>query len=193
MKKIFSTMALVAAVSLVGAGTASALTITVEGDTIDVGNLDSLIAWDYVHPPSDANEIDWINQELGDNFVSEESFEKIEDMNWYQVDGFSTYYAHALTFEASHYLIKTGNPYEQYSFLFENNPLFSWAVIDLSAMSTALNFDPEVINIGALSHIAQVNTQDTPPVTPVPEPGTMLLFGAGLAGLAGLGLRRRKD
>lgn len=35
------------------------------------------------------------------------------------------------------------------------------------------------------------NHGDKPPMNPVPEPATMLLFGAGIAGLAGAMLRKK--
>jgi hypothetical protein len=164
----------------VHAGSAQALTIN--SGAINVGGLDTLLTAAYVHPPSDANQISWMESFLGIEVVE---FLKIEDMAWIPVDGSTTMFAHALTMDPgpTNYLIKTGTPYNQYSFLYENNPAYNWAVIDLALWGPALGLG-DVINIGALSHISQVN--------PIPEPTTMLLFGTGLAGLAGLGRRRMK-
>ncbi|MFH7320724.1 PEP-CTERM sorting domain-containing protein [Desulfurivibrio sp. D14AmB] len=75
-------------------------------------------------------------------------------------------------------LVKDGN----------NNP--GWYLFDLTAAGwdgmEVLQFDGFWAGgPGSISHIALYGES-----TPVPEPATMLLFGAGLAGLAGLGRRR---
>jgi hypothetical protein len=179
MKRKLLLIFLLALMSVTGAG--SALALTINAGAINVGDLDQLLAAEYVHPPSDANQISWMENYLG---IEVFAFAKIEDMNWTPVDGFTSIFAHPLTIDPSHYLIKTGTPYNQYSFLFQNNPESNWAVIDLALWGPELGIS-NLINIDALSHISQIN--------PIPEPATMLLFSAGLAGLAGLGRRRMRN
>jgi hypothetical protein len=181
MKKTISTMALVTVMTLGSAGVASALTIN--GGAIEVGGLDTLILAEVVDP-DDATEAAWISLHTGLELDGDDIV-KLETLDWTAVDGETNVYAHELTIMPSHYLIKTGEPYGSYTFLFANNESYNWAVIDLAVFAPYwTGLGDSAYNIGALSHISQVD--------PIPEPATMLLFGAGLAGLAGLGLRRRK-
>ena len=203
MKRFFLT-GLVSLVMIMSAGSAMALLLVQDDDPttpapngeVSVGNVDNLIYSTELINSGSMTELTWINTVLSANY---EGLFKIEDfeengyVDWLAVDtagydadsnGSDDYvlgnvWAYEFEFDPapSYYLIKTGTIANSdiKHFLFENYDEMKFAVIDLGEMSGGTKID-----ISKVSHIS----------APVPEPATMLLFGVGLAGLAGFSRRK---
>jgi len=141
-----------------------------------VGSLDDLIASATV-ANSYAAELAWIQSELGPSaFFAESDVYDVVGTDWDLVDGTTDWYATELVNEPANYFIKIGtgglDPVPVDHYLYSNLAEFSFAVIDLSDIVVARNFD-----IGRVSHIGEVGTT-------VPEPGTLVLLGIGMLGVA---------
>jgi hypothetical protein len=167
---------------------------------IDVGNLDTYLAAGTkadVGSSGDANELYWINTTLfgGDtsSYYTMAEFDKINTeggAGWFQAYSspdpdalaYYTFARHLVTtggetLYPDYFLIKTGNlndPTDYRWFLFENNEMLDWAVINLHDQGYSL------LELGQLSHIDGVGG-----TAPVPEPTTLMLLASGLFGLAG--------
>lgn len=167
-------------------------------DWTNIGSLDSLIhetdqaTINTFNGDEDGKVLAWVNSMLAPDttftykndpvFVSEFNpiFSNIGDTT--PVAGG---YAFELTsISPEYFLIKTGNVTGQSGdgnsyFLFDNEINMQWAVFTLGSMGFS-----SITNITGISHIEEYGGS-------VPEPATMLLFGTGLAGLAGLRLRKK--
>ena len=141
----------------------------------DVGLVDSLCYETKLSNSGEATELAWVNLMLGGTHVFTYKDENLEN-EWTAIDGLPSVYAHVLESDPEYFLIKTGNVTVDSNthFLFKNNDLFNWAVIDLGDMGFKTN-----VSITGVSHISEFDG------APVPEPATILLLGSGLVGLAG--------
>ncbi|MCB2180975.1 MAG: PEP-CTERM sorting domain-containing protein [Desulfobulbaceae bacterium] len=180
-KKIVSCLAF-GVIVLGTAGLAQALTMS------DVGAIDNLLAGTELGNSGDENEINWINTVLDTNYTVDDylKYDTDDGTGWIQLADDNSVYAHSLSSEPAYFLIKTGNlkVSEFDTFLYENLAGLNWGVIDLLDQIGADVL--EIKNIGKLSHVGEFDT------SPVPEPATMLLFGTGIAGLAGISRRKSK-
>jgi hypothetical protein len=164
----------------------SAMALTINGGNTDVGVADTLLARTTLANSSDATELAWIKTILGSS-VDWEIKTTVTSGNWSQTDQTGTW-AYDLGTDPHYFMIKTGNnkPYKPLGadhFIFTNNNSLNWAVIDLDA---SFGEGAILANIGKISHVVELDGTNTP----VPEPGTMMLLGIGMLGLAVYGKRR---
>ena len=181
-------VALATGLILVGmGGVAQALTMT------EVVQVDDFIAKADLGNSGYATELDWVNKVVfGNNYLvsgvsyytSMEKTATDEGAGWVAIDDSNSatniYAWDFVTVQPEYFFIKVGNTATGTHFLYKNLTSFNYGVVDLKEQGI------EIKNIGKFSHIGEMGT------ALVPEPTTMMLFGAGLAGLAAVG-RRKKD
>jgi hypothetical protein len=138
-------------------------------------------------PNSGTAEDEWLSN-LG--FVEVDEPYLGSELTWNQVSG--TIWAAELNDSPDYFFIKLGIGgtsilYDH--FMYQNNVSKNWLVIDMASWyvnTTVPNPFPRNINVQRISHVGEGEG------TSVPEPATMLLFGIGLVGLAGLRKKIKK-
>lgn len=131
-------------------------------------------------------ELAWVNGALGTSFLSFVKNETPDGSGWQATDN-STVFAFDLQGTPEYFLIKTGKIGKDTDpdfrdFLFKNISDTGWAVVDLGT-SFGSGYDLGT-DYKKFSHIDEFGG------TPVPEPGTMMLLGIGMFGMAVYGKRR---
>jgi hypothetical protein len=174
------------------AGTASAGPLT----WAQVGNIDTLVQGGVNNDPQSGlnTEKTWIAGVLGipvaDLTYTQLPASTSNGDNWQQVADTTDIFAFDLGGDPSWFMVKVGAGGDGIHYLFDNSDNEQYAVIDFD------EFGFDKIEIGKISHvgIADGIGGDGNPgeLTPVPEPASLTLLGAGLAAV-GARFRRRKQ
>ncbi len=151
--------------------------------SIDVGARDVLIGSSDLGNSGNATELAWVKTILGSSTDWEIKYDTFAT-NWHLTNEAGTF-AMDLQGTPEYYMVKTGNVNGGGNdhFLFDNVASLDWAVLNLS---DSFGNGYTIANVGKFSHVVEFNNS----TTPVPEPGTLMLLGLGMFGLAVYGKRR---
>jgi hypothetical protein len=164
----------------------SSWALTIDGGTTEVGGVDLLIDTETIAVPSAENELAWVQSILGDVTINI-TYDVIA-AEWAETDLAGTF-ALELQGTPEYFFLKLGtgglDPNQPTHFLYQNLAELKYAVVALAELNV---FDAtRGFDIGRVSHVGEIGT------APVPEPGTILLLGGGLLGLALYSRKRMKS
>jgi hypothetical protein len=160
-----------------------------------VGNIDSLVPGGVNNDPQSgvSTEKAWIAGVLGipvaDLTYTQLPASTSNGDNWQQVEGTTDIFAFDLGGDPSWFMVKVGAGGDGIHYLFDNSDNEQYAVIDFD------EFGFDKIEIGKISHVGIADGTDGNPgdLTPVPEPASLTLLGAGLAAVVARFRRRRQQ
>lgn len=174
MKRLLTIMFTLGIISFTNTGWSYMLV----SDSTEVGVQDTLLHAANLANSGEATELAWVQSFFPDTEFTIKQ-DGLSGAEWEQVN-FGDLWALPLLSNPDYFLVKTGNTGTYTHYLFENLEDLSWAVISLADVNIT-----GVVGVEKISHVSEYGG------APVPEPGTFLLLGTGLLGLAIYGKRRR--
>nr|WP_320191084.1 PEP-CTERM sorting domain-containing protein [uncultured Desulfobacter sp.] len=167
-------------------------TITVNGEITDVGSEDTFLTWASMQGNSNPDtETTWVNDYLEQEGETVSYVVKDSTLTIYKVNDNSSLYAVQMSATSSdddYFLVKNAT----YIALFINKSDFGWAVFDASNLPSTMNINDGTVTVSHVTVFESTGNATPDDVDPVPEPSTLLLFGAGLLGLSKLSRRKKQ-
>ena len=154
-----------------------------------IGTEDTFIKYtDDLDNSKPGTEEDWVNKELSFNGETTTYTVKTEPVPYYNTDITGIYAFKLAGTDVGYFVIKNA----KYWALFKNVYDFDWGVFNVSSLPPEMNLPSGSDDIGDKDYFQISHVTEFGGTPPIPEPATLLLFGAGLAGLAAVGRRKTK-